>query len=184
MARRTNIIPLAEVRPVQFGQALRERYLSYALSTIVSRSLPDVRDGLKPVHRRLLYAMRQLRLDPNSAFALNNLGYVSERDGDLETAQFFYTKAQQAGDANVRVGLASNGTAEGQPLDAVASDSDQKVGGELDRYRQARHAEPGAVELERRDGTPVEDSRTPPPPRSTNAPPAAPETPAPQTTPH
>ena len=68
MAKRNNVIQLAEVRPVQFGQALRERYLSYALSTIMARSLPDVRDGLKPVHRRLLYAMRQLRLDPNSAF--------------------------------------------------------------------------------------------------------------------
>src|SRR5499426_2961179 len=68
MAKRTNVVQLAEVRPVQFGQALRERYLSYALSTIMARSLPDVRDGLKPVHRRLLYAMRQLRLDPNSAF--------------------------------------------------------------------------------------------------------------------
>jgi topoisomerase-4 subunit A len=69
MAKRsTNVVPLAAVRPVQFGQALQERYLSYALSTIMSRSLPDVRDGLKPVHRRLLYAMRQLRLDPNSAF--------------------------------------------------------------------------------------------------------------------
>ncbi|HEY6982278.1 DNA topoisomerase IV subunit A [Reyranella sp.] len=69
MAKRsTNVIPLATVKPVQFGQALQERYLSYALSTIMARSLPDVRDGLKPVHRRLLYAMRQLRLDPNSAF--------------------------------------------------------------------------------------------------------------------
>ncbi|MBS0223410.1 MAG: DNA topoisomerase IV subunit A [Proteobacteria bacterium] len=69
MAKRsTNVVPLATVKPVQFGQALQERYLSYALSTIMARSLPDVRDGLKPVHRRLLYAMRQLRLDPNSAF--------------------------------------------------------------------------------------------------------------------
>jgi len=51
-----------------FSEALSERYLSYALSTIVSRSLPDVRDGLKPVHRRLLYAMRVLRLDPSSGF--------------------------------------------------------------------------------------------------------------------
>src|ERR1700716_249 len=68
MAKRNNVVPLAAVKPVQFGQALRERYLSYALSTIMARSLPDVRDGLKPVHRRLLYAMRQLRLDPNSAF--------------------------------------------------------------------------------------------------------------------
>ena len=48
--------------------ALGERYLSYALSTIMSRSLPDVRDGLKPVHRRLLYAMRQLKLDPASGY--------------------------------------------------------------------------------------------------------------------
>ena len=68
MAKRNNVVQLAEVKPVQFGQALSERYLSYALSTIMSRSLPDVRDGLKPVHRRLMYAMRQLRLDPNSAF--------------------------------------------------------------------------------------------------------------------
>jgi len=68
MAKRSNVVPLAAVKPVQFGQALQERYLSYALSTIMARSLPDVRDGLKPVHRRLLYAMRQLRLDPNSAF--------------------------------------------------------------------------------------------------------------------
>ncbi|MBS0539753.1 MAG: DNA topoisomerase IV subunit A [Proteobacteria bacterium] len=69
MAKRsTNVIPLAAVKPVQFGQALQERYLSYALSTIMARSLPDVRDGLKPVHRRLMHAMRLLRLDPNSAF--------------------------------------------------------------------------------------------------------------------
>jgi len=58
----------AKIEPIDFGQALSERYLSYALSTIMSRSLPDVRDGLKPVHRRLLYAMLQLHLDPNSAY--------------------------------------------------------------------------------------------------------------------
>ncbi len=51
-----------------FAQALSQRYLSYALSTITSRSLPDVRDGLKPVHRRLLFAMRQLKLDPGQGF--------------------------------------------------------------------------------------------------------------------
>ena len=51
-----------------FSAALSERYLAYALSTITSRSLPDVRDGLKPVHRRLLFAMRQLRLDPGQSF--------------------------------------------------------------------------------------------------------------------
>ncbi|MDZ4735765.1 MAG: DNA topoisomerase IV subunit A [Rhodospirillaceae bacterium] len=56
------------IRPVELKDALSERYLAYALSTITSRSLPDVRDGLKPVHRRLLYAMRELRLDPGSGF--------------------------------------------------------------------------------------------------------------------
>lgn len=48
-----------------FGEILSEKYLSYALSTIMSRSLPDVRDGLKPVHRRLMYAMYQLKLSPD-----------------------------------------------------------------------------------------------------------------------
>ncbi|MBN8827993.1 MAG: DNA topoisomerase IV subunit A [Sphingobacteriia bacterium] len=57
-----------EVVTVDFNQALSERYLSYAMSTIMSRSLPDVRDGLKPVHRRLLYAMLQLKLDPKSGY--------------------------------------------------------------------------------------------------------------------
>jgi len=61
--------PLADqVRDTALSDALGERYLAYAMSTIVSRSLPDVRDGLKPVHRRLLYAMRQLKLDPNAGF--------------------------------------------------------------------------------------------------------------------
>lgn len=56
------------IRDVQFSEELGKRYLSYAMSTIVSRSLPDVRDGLKPVHRRLMYAMRQLHLDPKNGF--------------------------------------------------------------------------------------------------------------------
>ncbi len=56
------------VRDVKLVEALGERYLSYALSTIMQRSLPDVRDGLKPVHRRLLYAMRELKLDPKSGY--------------------------------------------------------------------------------------------------------------------
>src|SRR5246500_5645568 len=60
--------PSGEIRDVDFADALGERYLSYALSTIMSRSLPDVRDGLKPVHRRILHAMHQLRLDPGSGY--------------------------------------------------------------------------------------------------------------------
>jgi len=57
-----------EIRSESLSKALAERYLAYALSTITQRALPDARDGLKPVHRRILYGMRLLRLDPDSAF--------------------------------------------------------------------------------------------------------------------
>src|SRR3979490_3003483 len=53
---------------VELKKALEERYLNYALSTIMHRALPDARDGLKPVHRRILYGMRLLRVDPGTAF--------------------------------------------------------------------------------------------------------------------
>jgi topoisomerase-4 subunit A len=59
---------ISSVIETPFDAALSERYLVYALSTITARSLPDVRDGLKPVHRRLLWAMRLLRLDPAAAY--------------------------------------------------------------------------------------------------------------------
>jgi topoisomerase-4 subunit A len=58
----------AEIHEVALREALEERYLAYALSTIMHRALPDARDGLKPVHRRILYGMRLLRLDPGTAF--------------------------------------------------------------------------------------------------------------------
>ncbi len=59
---------IGAIQDTHLKDALSERYLAYALSTIMSRSLPDVRDGLKPVHRRLIYAMHQLRLDPTAGF--------------------------------------------------------------------------------------------------------------------
>jgi len=57
-----------EVQEIALREALEERYLAYALSTIMHRALPDARDGLKPVHRRILYGMQLLRLDPGTAF--------------------------------------------------------------------------------------------------------------------
>jgi topoisomerase-4 subunit A len=60
--------PFDAIVDAPFDAALSERYLVYALSTITARSLPDLRDGLKPVHRRLLWAMRQLKLDPGQAY--------------------------------------------------------------------------------------------------------------------
>src|SRR6202044_328238 len=56
------------VQEIALREALEERYLAYALSTIMHRALPDARDGLKPVHRRILYGMRLLRLDPGTTF--------------------------------------------------------------------------------------------------------------------
>ncbi len=64
----TDNIPAGDIRETRLADALSERYLAYAMSTISSRALPDVRDGLKPVHRRLLFAMRQLKLDPAKGF--------------------------------------------------------------------------------------------------------------------
>ncbi len=58
----------SDVQEIALRTALEERYLAYALSTIMNRALPDARDGLKPVHRRILYGMRLLRLDPGAAF--------------------------------------------------------------------------------------------------------------------
>jgi topoisomerase-4 subunit A len=60
--------PAAPIEPIRFTDALSQRYLAYALSTITARSLPDVRDGLKPVQRRILYAMLKLRLDPEGGY--------------------------------------------------------------------------------------------------------------------
>src|SRR3974390_2222204 len=65
---KSTILPPSPIEPVNLKDALEERSLAYPLSTIMGRPLPDVRDGLKPVHRRLLFAMRQLRLDPNTGF--------------------------------------------------------------------------------------------------------------------
>ena len=61
-----NIQPMTVSEPL--SRAIGERYLTYALSTIMHRALPDARDGLKPVHRRILFAMRELRLSATSAF--------------------------------------------------------------------------------------------------------------------
>jgi len=76
-----SIPPAGPIEPVNLKEALEERYLAYALSTIMHRALPDVRDGLKPVHRRILYAMHELNLSPESGF-LKCAKIVGETMGD------------------------------------------------------------------------------------------------------
>ena len=106
--------------------------------------------------------LQSYSLDPNSAFTLNNLGYLAERDGDLETAELFYAKARNSEHANDRVGLATRRAAEGKNLSVVASDSNQKVGDKIVVENQARRQESGPIQLKHRDNTPVAEATVSP----------------------
>ena len=88
-------------------RALGERYLTYALSTIMNRALPDARDGLKPVHRRILYAMRELRLDPAGRFRKSSKisGDVMGNSHPHGDAAIYDAMARLAQDFNVRYPL-------------------------------------------------------------------------------
>ena len=99
--------------------------------------------------------LQSYSLDPSSAFSLNNVGYVAEKDGDLETAEFFYAKARKSEHANDRVGLATRSTDEGKQLFSVATDSDQKVGDKIVLENQARRKQSTPIELKHRDNTAV-----------------------------
>ncbi len=123
--------------------------------------------------------LQSYSLDPNSAFSLNNLGYLAERDGDLETAQFFYTKARKSEHANDHVGLATRRSAEGEHLFAVATDSDQKVGDKIILEDQVRRRQSGPIELKHRDNTPVEESTVSPAKPTTPSPVSKPPVPRP-----
>jgi Flp pilus assembly protein TadD len=114
-------------------------------------------------------------LDPNSAFSLNNIGFLAEMDGDLETAEFFYERARKAEDAKVKIGLATRQSAEGKRLFAVAVDSDQKVDDKITAENQARRQQAGPVGLKHRDNTPVVEPTAPPeaPPSSAPQPPGS-----------
>jgi Flp pilus assembly protein TadD len=114
--------------------------------------------------------LKAYSLNPQSAFSLNNLGYVAEKDGDLETAQFYYAKARKAADADARIGLATQRSAEGQQLSAVAADSGHQVDGQLDQYSLSRHQESGPIELIPRGNSPADIRDAP------KSPPAVPVT--------
>lgn len=104
-------------------------------------------------------------LDPNNAFALNNIGYLSEIYGDRETAEFYYTKAQTMPGANLKVGLASRSDAEGSNLSQVASQSDSSVQSKVAQQQAARRAAREPVLLLHRDNTPVQQQNPSPPNR-------------------
>jgi Flp pilus assembly protein TadD len=101
-------------------------------------------------------------MDPNNAFALNNIGYLFEINGDRETAQFYYGKAQTMPGANLKVGLATRSEAEGSKLFQVASESNSSVESKIAQQQAARRARNEPVELLQRNNTPVQEHGTPP----------------------
>jgi len=103
-------------------------------------------------------------LDPNNAFALNNIGYVSEMQGDQETAQFFYDRARQAVGASATVGVATQATAQGRKLFAVSEDSNSRVEAKVTQERDALRRQNEPVVLRRRDNSVVDESSQPAPP--------------------
>ncbi len=107
--------------------------------------------------------LRAYELDPNSAFTLNNRGYIAERDGDLETAHFFYEKASRASDSDARVGMATEVAAQGQRLRGVVDTSNTKVDAALEEYSRQRRNQKEPIELIPRDSNapPVQDNPKP-----------------------
>lgn len=91
------------------------------------------------------------KLNPNSAFSLNNLGYVSELYGDIETAQFFYEKARSSPGSKTRIGVATKQSADGKELFTVADDSGQKIDARITATQETKRQRQGPIELKRRD---------------------------------
>jgi Flp pilus assembly protein TadD len=123
--------------------------------------------GVSAINRNDLKAADQnfrnaYALDPNNAFALNNIGYLAEMQGDRETAQFFYDRARFAAGAGATVGLASSRSAEGAKLFQVAKESDFKVEGKVSQEQAARRRQHEPIVLRHRDNTLVNEPDTPP----------------------
>jgi Flp pilus assembly protein TadD len=116
--------------------------------------------------------LRAYSLDPSDAFSLNNRGYVAEMDGDLESARYFYQKAQQASGADARVGSATQLAEKGERLSRLAAGSTDNVNGALTVFSQRRHVETGPIELTPRNGAPPTPPATAAPqaPNSTGRP--------------
>jgi Flp pilus assembly protein TadD len=123
--------------------------------------------GVSAINRNDLRAAdqafrRAYALDPNNAFALNNIGYVAEMEGDRETAEFFYNSARNAGGATRPVGLATRRSAEGVKLAQVAAENGSKVDSKVTQEREERRRQREPILLRRRDNSVVEEPATPP----------------------
>jgi len=157
-------------KPVAEMAAQNARSLRTHMETQMTRELQSAElntRGVSAINRNELQDAQQdflkaYALDPNNAFANNNIGYLSEIEGDRETAQFFYDRAQTLAGANTPVGLATRSSAEGLRLGQVASDSDAKVEAKVQQERNARRQQREPILLRRRDNSVVQEPTTPP----------------------
>lgn len=119
------------------------------------------------------YFEKSYKLDPRNAFALNNMGYLAEMDGDRETADYYYDKAKEADQSSMKVAYASRKDVEGMKLASVAGDSDDAVVKATEEASAMRRAEGGPVVLRYRNNQPVMEPATPPKPKPENPRPTA-----------
>ncbi|HEY6768820.1 MAG TPA: hypothetical protein VI386_29030 [Candidatus Sulfotelmatobacter sp.] len=156
------------------AQALRKRLSNE--NTIEAQVAELNLRGVSAINRNELRTAEQdfreaYRLDPNNAFARNNIGYVSELQGDRETAQVFYDSAQQAAGPKATVGLATRSSAGGLRLSQVAADNGSKIETKVAQEQQERRQQREPIVLRRRDNTPVNESEQPSAPPAPNQPP-------------
>lgn len=155
--------PLSEMA-AQNAKALRTR-LANPKNREVDLAELNIR-GVSAINRNDLSAAEQdfrkaYALDPNNAFAINNIGYLSEIEGDRETAEFFYDKARAASGPKTTVGLATRRAAEGQKLAQVASANDNKVESKVAEQQAALRNQHAPIVLRRRDNSVVEEPSMP-----------------------
>jgi Flp pilus assembly protein TadD len=155
--------PISEIA-AESARALRKRLVNE--NDLAQRVAELNLRGVSAVNRNDLQSAdadfrKAYTLDPNNAFTLNNVGYVAEIEGDRETAQFFYERAQEAGGAVRTVGLATRRDAEGQKLLAVAADSDTRVDTKISQERTALRQEHEPIVLRRRDHSVVDEPTQP-----------------------
>jgi Flp pilus assembly protein TadD len=118
----------------------------------------------------LQYFQRAYKLNPEDAFTLNNMGYVSEVQGDRETANFFYEKAREAERKNAKVTVATREEAEGKPVHEVAGDNRDKVDSQMQTSVEKRRQQGAPVLLKRRDNSLVTDQARPQQPQDQQEP--------------
>ena len=165
--------PVSEMA-AQSARSLRKRMRN--VDTAEARATALTWRGVAAINRNDWPAAKQDFIEayasnPTSAFSLNNRGYVAEKNGDLETAKFFYSKARKADNAEARVGLATQISAQGKPLAAVALESGLKLDSELAQYSRAARQQTGPIQLTPRGGANA--------PAKPNAPPNKPSAPTP-----